>query len=71
MRTNVDIDDALLAEAMVESGLKTKKATLEQGLRELIAERRARRALKELRGIGWDGDLEEMRTQWRKDDRAP
>lgn len=70
MRTNVDIDDALLAEAMAESGLKTKKATLEQGLRELIAERRARRSLKALWGIGWDGDLDEMRNNWWKDDPA-
>lgn len=35
MRTNIDIDDDLLAEAMRATGLKTKKATVEAGLRRL------------------------------------
>ena len=35
MRTNIDIDDHLLAEAMAATGLKTKKAVVEEGLRTL------------------------------------
>lgn len=64
MRTNIDIDDKLLAEAMSESGLATKKATVEEALRTLIRLKRQRKAFEEMRGIGWEGNLEEMRLGW-------
>ncbi|HEY8565758.1 MAG TPA: type II toxin-antitoxin system VapB family antitoxin [Beijerinckiaceae bacterium] len=62
MRTNIDIDDRLLAEAMRLSGLPTKKATVEEALRKLVDGQRRRKALSDLYGIGWEGDLEAMRT---------
>lgn len=68
MRTNIDIDEELLKEAMEATGLKTKKAAVEAALNEIVREHRARRALKELQGIGWYGDLDEMRRGWWKDD---
>ena len=37
MRTNIDIDDDLMREAMRASGAPTKRAAVEQGLRMLIA----------------------------------
>ncbi len=61
MRTNIDIDDALLEEAMVATGLKTKKATVEEGLRKIVQIHRQMRAFEALRGIGWEGDLDAMR----------
>jgi len=61
MRTNIDIDDDLLAEAMAASGLTTKRATVEEALRQLVLTNRRRQALEALAGIGWEGDLEEMR----------
>lgn len=61
MRTNIDIDDDLLAEAMEVSGLATKKAVVEKALEDLVGEARRAKALQNLWGIGWDGDLEEMR----------
>jgi Arc/MetJ family transcription regulator len=61
MRTNIEIDDTLLDEAMAATGLATKRATVEEGLRQLVAAHRRRKALYSLAGIGWDGDLEEMR----------
>ena len=61
MRTNIDIDDTLVAEAMTVLGLKTKKATVEEALRKVVRQARQRQALKELRGIGWEGDLDAMR----------
>lgn len=61
MRTNIDIDDALLAEAMDAAGTTTKKATVEEALRQLIQNHRGRRAIANLRGLGWEGDLGEMR----------
>ena len=61
MRTNIEINDELLAEAMEVSGLPTKKAVVEKALEELVGEARRRRALQNLWGIGWEGDLEERR----------
>jgi Arc/MetJ family transcription regulator len=61
MRTNIDIDDALLAEAMALGGLPTKRAAVEEGLRLLVRLRNQTAALTELHGLGWDGDLDEMR----------
>jgi Arc/MetJ family transcription regulator len=40
MRTNIEIDDVLMAEAQKASGNRTKKQTVEQALRLLIGLRR-------------------------------
>jgi Arc/MetJ family transcription regulator len=62
VRTNIDIDDDLLAEAMRAAGTTTKKATVEAGLAELIRRHRIRQ-VRELRGdVDWEGDLDEMRS---------
>lgn len=61
MRTNIELDDELLAEAMEATGLPTKRATVEEALRKLVQEHRRRRALEDLRGLGWEGDLDAMR----------
>jgi Arc/MetJ family transcription regulator len=61
VRTNIDIDDDLLAEAMRRSGLKTKKAVVEEALKRLIRLHR-QAAIRELRGkLKWEGNLEESR----------
>jgi Arc/MetJ family transcription regulator len=59
MRTNIEIDDELLSRAMTASGLPTKRATVEEGLRLLV--RGQVEALTQLKGLGWEGDLDEMR----------
>lgn len=64
MRTNIDIDDTLLIQAMSATGLSTKKATVEEALRRLVDTRRRLDALEAMRGIGWDGDLDNMRKGW-------
>lgn len=61
MRTNIDIDDKLLSRAMKATGATTKKAAVEEGLRQLVKNYEARKAIADLRGIGWEGDLDEMR----------
>ncbi len=61
MRTNIDIDEDLLAEAMALSGLTTKKAVVEEALRKLIYLKNQRQAFEEMRGMGWYGDLDAMR----------
>jgi Arc/MetJ family transcription regulator len=62
MRTNIDIDDSLMAEAMALSGASTKKEAVEKALRLMVGNDRRANALKELWGIGWEGDLEKLRT---------
>ncbi|MCC6918507.1 MAG: type II toxin-antitoxin system VapB family antitoxin [Alphaproteobacteria bacterium] len=61
MRTNIEIDDDLLATAMTLTGLPTKKAAVEEGLKLLVQVRSQVAALDALKGLGWVGDLEEMR----------
>ena len=61
MRTNIVIDDKLIADAMKASGAPTKKAVVEMGLQGLIRQQ-ALLELKSLRGkIKWEGDLDAMR----------
>jgi Arc/MetJ family transcription regulator len=61
MRTNIEIDDKLLAEAMIATGQTTKRATVEEALRQVVLLRRQKEAGEALRGLGWEGDLDEMR----------
>jgi Arc/MetJ family transcription regulator len=49
MRTNIEIDDDLMAEAMAAAGTRTKRDTVERGLRELVRQR-SRALLQDLRG---------------------
>ncbi len=61
MRTNIEIDDRLMREAMRSSGERTKRATVEAGLRLLVRLRR-QAGIRRLRGkIKWEGDLNELR----------
>jgi Arc/MetJ family transcription regulator len=62
MRTNIVIDDKLMREAIRASGLKTKRATVEHGLRTLVRLNTQTR-IRKLRGnLDWQGDLKVMRT---------
>ncbi len=67
MRTNIDINDALMAEAMKATGRKTKKETVEEALKHVVRIARQKQALKELEGLGWEGDLDEMRRDFFRD----
>ena len=61
MRTNIDIDEALLADAMAAAGTRTKKATVEEALRRLVQQYRRREGITDMVGLGWHGDLDSMR----------
>lgn len=62
MRTNIDIDDELMDEALRRSGAPTKRAAVEEGLRLLIKTRR-QGGIRKLRGkVKWTGDLDAWRT---------
>jgi Arc/MetJ family transcription regulator len=61
MRTNIVIDDDLMADALKATGLRTKKEAVEEGLK-LLVKRNKQQAIRRLRGkLHWEGDLEEMR----------
>jgi Arc/MetJ family transcription regulator len=61
VRTNIVLDDALVAEAMQRTGIKTKRAVVEEALRTLVRLKR-QEDIRELRGkLHWEGDLDEMR----------
>jgi Arc/MetJ family transcription regulator len=58
MRTNIEIDDRLMDEAMKSTGSRTKRAAVEAGLR-LLIKTRAQTSIRKLRGkIKWEGDLQ-------------
>jgi Arc/MetJ family transcription regulator len=61
MRTNIEIEDGLMREAMRSSGKQTKRAAVEAGLR-LLVQTNAQAKIRRLRGkVRWQGDLEESR----------
>ena len=61
MRTNIVIDDRLIAEAMKLSGATTKRQAVEDSLRLMVRLKRQER-VRRLRGkMPWTGDLEKMR----------
>jgi Arc/MetJ family transcription regulator len=68
MRTNIEIDDDLLAAAMAATGLPTKRATVEEALRRFVQLHGQVEALDDLAGLGWEGNLDKMR-QGRQTDR--
>jgi Arc/MetJ family transcription regulator len=61
MRTNVVIDDELMAEALESTGLKTKKAVIEEALRTLVRLKKQEN-VRYLRGkLQWEGNLSVLR----------
>jgi Arc/MetJ family transcription regulator len=61
MRTNIDIDDRLMRQAMRSSGARTKRAAVEEALR-LLIQTRGQKGIRRLRGrVAWAGDLEASR----------
>lgn len=62
MRTNIVIDDSLMAEALRATGLRTKREAVELGLKTLVR-LHAQEEIRGFRGkLAWRGDLEAMRN---------
>jgi Arc/MetJ family transcription regulator len=61
MRTNIEIDDSLMAEAQKVSGQSTKKQTVEQALRLMIRLRRQQDVRSAFGKHRWRGDLDKSR----------
>lgn len=62
MRTNIVIDDDLMAKALRATGLRTKREAVELGLKTLV-QLREQSDIRQLRSqLNWSGDLEAMRS---------
>ena len=62
MRTNIVIDDQLMQDTLLATGLKTKREAVELGLRTLLRLRK-QEDIRRFRGkLPWAGDLEAMRA---------
>ncbi len=61
MRTNIDIDDTLMAEAQKASGQETKRATVEEALRLMIKLRKQKTVDAAFGRYPWRGDLARSR----------
>ena len=61
-RTNIDIDDDLIGECMRRYDLPTKRSAVDLALRRLLASSDGVAAILATKGVGWEGDLDEMRA---------
>lgn len=61
-RTNIEIDDDLIAEAMRRYGLATKREAVDFALRRLVGPIMTREEMLAMEGSGWDGDLDQVRS---------
>ena len=60
-RTNIVLDDDLVAKAKSMTGIATVRELVHHALRELVRHKRQRDLLKLRGNVDWDGDLDEMR----------
>lgn len=69
VRTNIALDDELIDRAKRLTGLKTKRAVVDEALRTLVR-LKEQEGIRELRGqLRWEGDLQEMRRARHADPR--
>jgi Arc/MetJ family transcription regulator len=62
MRTNIIIDDTLMADVLKATGVKSKREAVELGLKTLLMLKQ-QEGIKAFKGkLKWEGDLEKMRT---------
>ena len=61
-RTNIDIDDELIARVMEQNGLPTKKDAVEFALRRVVVTPMTIEEALAMKGTGWEGDLDAMRA---------
>ncbi len=62
MRTNIVIDDELMANALKMTGLRTKREAVELGLKTLIKLKKQEQIRKFRGKLAWKGDLDKMRS---------
>lgn len=62
-RTNIEIDDELIARAMSRYRLPSKREAVDLALRRLVGEPMSREEMLAAEGSGWGGDLDEIRSR--------
>jgi Arc/MetJ family transcription regulator len=62
LRTNIEINEELVTAVMERYELRTKKEAVDLALRQTVGTPLTREFLDEVHGMGWDGDLAEMRN---------
>jgi Arc/MetJ family transcription regulator len=60
-RTNIELDDELIAEVMRRYGVRTKREAVDLALRRLVGMPLTREFLQRLKGVGWGSELDELR----------
>ena len=63
MRTNIDIDDKLMAAALKAAGTTVKKEAITQALELMVQRKKQMGMLKLIGKIDWEGDID----AWRRD----
>lgn len=63
VRTNIDIDDELVSRAMRLYRLHSKREAVDLALRRLVSEPMSRQEALAMEGMGWGGDLDEIRAR--------
>ena len=61
-RTNVVLDDQLVAECLEATGLKTRRALIDRALRGLLRHERQKDVLALKGNVAWEGNLEAWRS---------
>ena len=61
MHTNIEIDDELMRAALAATGLRTKRAVVEEALRLLVRLKQQEQMKTAFGKMPWDGDLQAMR----------
>ncbi|TAN65662.1 MAG: type II toxin-antitoxin system VapB family antitoxin [Methylobacter sp.] len=62
MRTNIIIDDTLMADVLKATGVKSKREAVELGLKALLMLKQ-QEGIKAFKGkLKWEGNLEQLRT---------
>jgi len=67
MRTNIDIDEKLMRDAMQAAGAATKRSAVEAAMCLTVRLHKQCEAMQKLWGIGWEGDLDAMRENEHRD----
>jgi Arc/MetJ family transcription regulator len=62
MRTNIDIDDSLVNQAIKLSKLKTKREVVQEALKNYVIYMKKRELLSLKGHVKWEGNLKEMRS---------
>ncbi|MEQ1874874.1 MAG: type II toxin-antitoxin system VapB family antitoxin [Ilumatobacteraceae bacterium] len=61
-RTNLELDEELVTEAMRRYGLPTRRAAVDFALRRLVGDTMTRQEALAMEGTGWDAELGELRA---------